>query len=241
MSDELSISRSIPRYIARDTASEANAAGGNASRLAGLDVKDLAIIATVRLFKQVTTDQLLRLYFSEPHTSPASRGVRARRKLRSLVDRGYIARMPRTTGGASGGSGSFIYYPVGTKPRQPNLHTIDITELYVRLRADQFVPEDREHWLKPDAYVQVGKRIYYVEVDRGSEYKTQLKEKMRSYQRAYLKATGSFPQVVYVVTFDPLGLQRRVEFIHDIAKKMEVPELFWVCTMDEFVRANSDN
>ena len=46
---------------------------------------------------------------------------------------GQLSRIPRPVGGWSGGSEGYTYIPAGSRARVPNPHTLDITELFVKL------------------------------------------------------------------------------------------------------------
>ena len=77
------------------------------------------------------------------------------------------------------------------------------------------------------------RRDWYIEIDRGSEYKPQLKEKARAYTKAAKKAGGA-PRVLYVVTFAPRNrIAERVMFIASVIREAEFPEAFEVCRLDE--------
>jgi len=147
-------------------------------------------------------------------------------------------------GGYGGGSGEHVYQVPSNRSRGPDFHTLDIAELYVRMaevtarNGAQLVAFDPEPWahtrighteLKPDAFVDLGTFRFYIEVDRGSEYRSQLAAKMRRYVRAYDQAEGgTFPLVVWVVP--DLDRQR---FVQGVVKRQAVPELFAVVLFDE--------
>lgn len=104
----------------------------------------------------------------------------------------------------------------------------------------EFSPEDQ--FLegiksKADAYLwcQVnGKKNHYlIEIDRGSETKTQLKIKLRAYTKA-ANRSQHFPHVVFIVTFNPTGkLEDRANMIKALCDLEEYPEMFKVCVMEK--------
>lgn len=206
-----------------------------------LSTNDHAVLEAVQILGQVTTDQLLRLVFSEPHTSPASRGVRTRRTLRRLYKAGMIDRLGMAEGG-------FVYTPRGSRTHRIDPHELDLSELYIRLagaemtrrlKVLEFSPREiiNQSRTKSDAYLWIEidgqRRDWYLEIDRGSEYKPQLKEKARAYTKAAKKAGGA-PKVLYVVSFAPRNrIAERVMFIRSVIREAEFPEAFEVCTLDE--------
>ncbi len=207
-----------------------------------LSPRDLAIIQTVTRHRQIESHQLRRLYFEDG--SPASRGVRQRKALARLVKWGEIQRLPRPVGGYSGGSGAHVYLPMTSKARHPDAHTLDLTELYVRLvESGQLNRFDPEPWchinvghveLKPDATVKTqtprGTFNAFVEMDRSTEWRSQLAAKMRRYCTAYEKWKGStFPQVVFIVHD-----QDRLRLIRDLGKRQEV-QLFKTVLFEDAV------
>ena len=224
----------------------------NTSRLSP---RDLAVIRSVRLLSQVTTAQLQRLHFSEPETSPVSRPGRTRRALRRLVVAGEIARVEtRGIGHHIGGSDSYTYTPPRRTARVRKPHTVDVAELYVRLRGEEvagrcrmlefacenlFV-EGRKN--KVDAYVwletSAGRSDWYIEVDRGSEDRDDIKAKVRAYTVAARKR-NPFPRVLFVVTYNyERPLEDQVALIKSVIKRAEFPEMFGVCmSFDEAIAA----
>jgi hypothetical protein len=135
-----------------------------------------------------------------------------------------------------------VYAPVDSKARIPNLHTLDVTELAVRLvhqpaRPVEFWPEPWSHeiWgavsLKPDAYIKVGKRHFFLEIDRSTEYASALSAQMNAYLRAYYGMDGgSFPQVLFICH----SLERR-RFIEREVDKKSLKALFKVCLFDDAI------
>jgi hypothetical protein len=125
---------------------------------------------------------------------------------------------------------------VDSKARIPNLHNLDVTEIGVRLIEQpatllEFWPEPWCHdsWggvqLKPDAYVKVGKRHFFVELDNGTEYASALSAQMNAYLRAYYGMDGgSFPLVLFVC-----HSPERQKFIQREIDKKSLRALFEVC------------
>jgi hypothetical protein len=137
----------------------------------------------------------------------------------------------------------------------PDMHTLDIVELYVSLtecgpKALTFRPEPWSYTpvggveLKPDAYVRIqtvsGTYQYFLEVDRGTEYRPQLAAKMRHYVRAFYSGPegadsddifpeGIFPEVVWIVPDD-----ERLEFVQSVIRRQKEP-LFTVVRFDRAV------
>lgn len=218
--------------------------------LRGASARDQVIVETVERFRQITAGQLRRLHFADG--SEASRAIRQRRVLARLVRDGMVSRLPRPIGGGDGGSGGYVYQPVGSRARIANPHTIDIAELHTRLREAErggclrlldAAPEPYCHAhldglvLKPDYYVRLqsaaGTFRYFIEIDRGTEWRPQLRAKLRAYGRAFGSWTEpTFPKVVFLV---PDELRRA--FIAAITRRESRPELFDVTT---FAAAVSD-
>lgn len=212
----------------------------NSARLSN---RDGNIISLVTRFRQVSAEQILRLYFSD--NSPASRNVRMCRALKRLTKWGCIGRIPRAIGGHNGGSTGYIYIPPTSRARLPDPHTLDITETFVRLwesgiTIHAFQPEPYCHTnvghveLKPDAYLKLETPTaylsYWLEVDRGTEFRPQLHAKMRRYSQAYEKWEGTFPKVVFIV-HDKL----RLDFIESVIRHQAKPSLFTVVLFEEAV------
>lgn len=215
------------------------------SRLSG---RSAAVTTFVHRFRFVSASQVKRLFFND--NSPRSREVRLSKTMRRLVAWGLVARIPRAIGGFHGGSTGYIYTTPGSRSRQPDLHALDITELYVELvereRAGElklvaFDPEPYSHTymghleLKPDAYVELGvgdkHREVWLEVDRSSEWRTQLARKMRRYVVAYNQwKLPKFPGVLWVVPDE-----QRKRLVESVAKRTGIPALFRVVTFDQAI------
>src|SRR5690242_3792672 len=132
--------------------------------LSSLSPSQRSIVRTVLRYGQASASQLRRLHYSG---TPRGAVVRSSRHLKALSERGPIKRLQHKLL-----SGEYVYTAPDSKARSPNLHTLDVTELYVRLaeecwRQDMpgallFVPEPWCHdtWgsvkLKPDAYIKLG-------------------------------------------------------------------------------------
>jgi hypothetical protein len=140
------------------------------------------------------------------------------------------------------GSGEYVYAPAESKARIPNLHTLDVTELAVslaeqRVRPAEFFPEpwSWSAWggvnLKPDAYIKVGKRHFFLELDRSTEGAAALSGQMNAYLRAYYGMDGgSFPQVLFVC-----HSPERQKFIQRQVDTKSLRALFKVCQFDEAI------
>jgi hypothetical protein len=129
---------------------------------------------------------------------------------------------------------------------------LDVTELAVRLgeqpvRPVEFYPEpwSWNAWggvnLKPDAYVKVDKRHFFLELDRSTEGAAALSGQMNAYLRAYYGMDGgSFPLVLFVC-----HSPERARFIQRECAKKSPRALFQVCQFDEAIGVmsgeNADN
>lgn len=74
---------------------------------AALSERDQAILVDVARFRFLRADQVLRLHFASG--TPVGRQRRCQATLRRLTEDGYLHRHPRSIGGASSGSGRFVY------------------------------------------------------------------------------------------------------------------------------------
>jgi hypothetical protein len=135
--------------------------------------------------------------------------------------------------------------PAGSTTRGAVNHTLDISELYVRL-VERMGPVafDREPWchiqvghmvLKPDAAIDFGNgRTCVIEVDRGPERRPQLVEKLNRYVKALdewdEERLGAFPQVIWTVQD-----RDRLRLLNQLVRRTRVPELFAVILFDEAV------
>lgn len=213
-----------------------------------LSDRDREIVRTVDRFRQVTSGQVLRLFFAD--NSPASRKARMTRTMTRLHKWGHLSRIPRAVGGWSGGSDGYTYIPPTSRARIPDPHTLDITELYVRLREAErtgecvllaYDPEVFAHAtvghveLKPDAYVRLktaqGTYRYFIEVDRGTEWRHQLAGKLRRYTQAFTRwDEPTFPLVMWSVPDEQRG-----RLLESVIKRSDEPGLFAVEVYDAVV------
>jgi hypothetical protein len=210
--------------------------------------RDTEIVTAVRRHVQISSSQILRLYFADG--SPASRGIRMRRSMARLAKWGEVQRLQRAIGGMFAGSSSTIYVPPGSRARSADAHKLDLTELYVRLieaeRASPgyqlvaFDPEPYSHVyignliIKPDAHVHTETggtgRLWFIEVDRGTEWRTQLAEKMRRFCQGYDRwPKRTFPRVLFIVPDE-----QRARLVREVAGRQKHP-LFTVCLYEEAV------
>ncbi len=85
-----------------------------------------ALTDTITRFGQATTSQLRRLHYRDG--SPRGRQVRASRHLKRLADVGHLRRVLGIYDGPQ-----WVYMPRSSGARTADAHTLDVTELYVRL------------------------------------------------------------------------------------------------------------
>lgn len=201
------------------------------------------VLAAVRTHTQLTTSQVRRLLYVG--TVDGTR-IRSQRHLKRLYELGLIRRVWSVYDIRPA---EYLYMPAGSTTRGAVQHTLDISELYVRLceRAGA-VAFDREPWchkrvggvnLKPDAYLTFGVgRDCFIEVDRGPERKPQLTAKLGNYVRAFQgydeeldgEEFPHFPQVIWTVQD---AERRRV--LRQLIKQTRLPGLFSVLLFDEAV------
>lgn len=211
-----------------------------------LSPRDRAIIDTVARLKQVESGQLLRLFFHD--NSPDSRRVRLSKVTKRLVKWGHLRRLPRAIGGWNAGSAGYIYTPALSKARNPQPHTLDLSELFTqlveaerlgKLKLDKYTPEPWCHvevgrlTLKPDAFVRIitdkGTLRLWIEMDEGVEYRAQLTGKLRSFVKAFDKwPDDTYPLVMFVVHDE-----QRQNFIQELTKSQ--PNLFTVQLFNQVV------
>jgi len=155
------------------------------------------------------------------------------------VEEKHLDRLTRAHGGYGGGSGEYIYQLPTSKARAPDMHTLDIAELYVSLvesgaKVLAFDPEPYSYVqvgrveLKPDAYLRIQTVTdayqYFLEVDRGTEYRSQLSAKMHRYVQAFHQwDEDTFPQVVWIVPDS-----ERLDFVQSVIRRQKEADLF-VC------------
>lgn len=210
--------------------------------ITSLSPTQLTVVRTVNRFGQITASQLRRALYAG---TPRGMAVRCSRHLKMLSENGHIKRLPYKLSGYQRGSGEFVYTYADSKSRIPNQHTLDVTELWVRLAERlwalnrpgllSFSPEPWCHdsWggvaLKPDAYVKLGATHFAVEIDRGTEFASALSKQMGDYVRAFYGMDGgSFPQVLFLAHDAD-----RVNFVRREAGKKKVPGLFEVRLFDQ--------
>ena len=209
-------------------------------------------IAVVELLGQVTSSQILRLVFSEPHTSPASRAWRCNRTLKNLVRQSYLRPIESRATGIGAGWSGWVYLPASSTAAKVDHHELDQAQVYVELKEAEAAgqlkildlairePIGAGH-KADDLYVWLeasnGRIDWHVEVDRGTERGPKMRAKLRAYHRAYQAAAGrTFPYVLLVVTFNPLGtISERVKQLRGWIQEQPEPELFHVCTFDELI------
>jgi hypothetical protein len=151
--------------------------------------------------------------------------------------------------GAYGAGVEYVYQLASTTARTPDMHTLDISELYVQLVENQsrqvsnmvFYPEPWSHTkvghvqLKPDAYIEVGGVAYYAEIDRNSEWESQLTAKCRRYIQAidsgHWPEDRAFPLVIWTVPNEA-----RKKYLENIIHRLGETELFQVTLFDEAAR-----
>jgi hypothetical protein len=206
------------------------------SPLASLTSRQAQVVSLINLLGQITASQIRRSLYSDDHAG----AVWSSRHLKRLTERGSIRRLPYKLSGALKGSGEYVYAPVDSKARIPNLHNLEVTELAVRLmnqpvRPMEFWPEpwSWNTWggvaLKPDAYIKLGRRHFFAEVDRETEWAAALSAQMNAYQRAYYGMDGgSFPLVVFTC-----HTPERKRFIQREIAKKSVSGLFQVCLFQD--------
>lgn len=184
--------------------------------------RDRAVVEFVGKWNQVQSAHVKQVLFEDVTQTPCDRA------LQRLTDHGYLSRLRmRLVGGSGGGSSQYVYQlgregwrlldMKGTYYRQRaiNLHTLDVTSLYVSLvraeRAGRYVVrhavrEPRTGDLTPDMYIQLdypeeaASLPCYVELDRGTERASKIMDKCVRYWRAYqAQDGGTFPTVLFVV------------------------------------------
>ncbi len=185
------------------------------------------VLKTLLYFRQATSSQLRRLHYRGTERGQI---VRASKHLKRMAE----LKVVRRVWGVYTNIPEYVYLLPDSKARAAGQHTLDITELYVHLKTQSMdIVFDPEPWrwykvgptgLKPDAYVDAGRR-FFLEMDEGTEYRAALTKKMRQYVTAYGQWTEQrFPQVLFVC-HDP----DRLRFIERVIEEQSVSELFSVC------------
>lgn len=196
-----------------------------------LSTSQTAVRDTIDRFGMATASQLRRLHYA--HKSPRGAKVTCSDHLLKMTKRGVIHRIPHPL------NNEYVYAPAGSNARMPSLHTLDITELYVNLHESvnihngvyegKFDPEPwsqrtwRGHKVTPDAYIEIGGRKYWAEIDLSSESPSVIGKKMNRYVNAFnasYTAVGEeqivFPQVIWFA-----HTQERVRTLQREADKRE--------------------
>lgn len=107
--------------------------------------------------------------------------AKARRRLRRLAAR----RRVRVVGtvNRTGGRPERVF--CRWRPKGDHLlHEVELTELCLRLDAGQILrgPHATDHAVRPDAEVWINGRVYYLELDRGTEGHAQVARRLRVYE-----------------------------------------------------------
>lgn len=192
------------------------------------------ICAGLVKFHMFTASQLRRLNYQGTNKGTKNR---ASYHLKRLTELGYVRRFK----GVYAGAAEYIYTPPSSKARRPDMHMLDVNELYVRLEEAHpaeltFHPEPMCHvsvghmLLKPDAYIDLGHMRYFIEMDEFTELSLAiLSAKMRRYVTAYEHWPDStFPLCVWVC-HEP----DRRRFIMEAIRRQSIPELFECVLFDE--------
>lgn len=95
-------------------------------RFSSLSSAQAAVLQAVTKHGQLTASQVRRLLYEG---TPRGTYVRSSRHLKKLTELGLLRRFQ----GVYYGDAEYIYMPAGTTTRGPVFHTLDISELYVRL------------------------------------------------------------------------------------------------------------
>jgi hypothetical protein len=203
-----------------------------------LGERDAAVLGDLARVRLLTGRQLERLHFHTLATANA-RGSARRRSLGRLTHAGLVTTLPRQVGGVRAGSAGLVYTPTTAgyrllHPSEPRhrhwpvgwpfvLHTLDVAELYVRLRererlcGERLVRFDAEpaSWhrsagqlVKPDAFAvrEVGRweEHLWLEVDRATESLPALARELRRYlDLASSGGSGPLGVLPYVVITVP--------------------------------------
>lgn len=206
-----------------------------------------AVVHLINRFGMATTSMVRRSLYVGTKRGTITRSTY---HLRVLTERGAIKRLPYRLGGYLKGAGECVYVPITSKARIPNLHDLDVTELFVRIaehreihgRDSKFIyrPEPWSHdtiggvLLKPDAFIEINGKHWFVEADFESEFASVLSAKMNKYTSAYLNLDGDetpiMPQVIFTC-----HTPDRKEFIQREINKKPVRALFKVVLFDDAI------
>jgi hypothetical protein len=183
--------------------------------------RDQAILLDLARVRLLTGQQIERLHFAGLRSTNAGGSAR-RRTMQRLQERRLVATLPRRIGGVRAGSAGLVYtldsagqrmaaainggrtasrrrpWPIGWQFVQ---HTLDVAELYVRLKElerfgatrvvnyqaepSSWYVSRRGHGVKPDAYVTYLDDDWelhrWLEVDRATESLPTLRRKLSAY------------------------------------------------------------
>jgi hypothetical protein len=213
-----------------------------------LSMRDIVILRDLLRVRLLTGRQLERLHFADLATVNARSSAR-RRSLGRLSRLGLVTTLPRRVGGERAGSAGVVYSldskayryaelwlePPGTLPERTRRpwaigwpfvqHTLDVAELYVRLRERErrgglrltsFTAEPASWYrtpagaLKPDAHAiyETGawEEHWWLEVDRATESMPTIRRKLLAYvdlvNRGDPGPNGVLPRVLVTVPTD---------------------------------------
>lgn len=218
-----------------------------------------AVVDLVDRFRIVSSSQIKRAIYRRG--TECGRRTRHGDHLLKLYNRRQIQRLSeRYTFGP--GAAQYIYVPAKSNRQEYDRHTIEVTELYVRLveSADKgeltaggeisfrdelaFDPEPYSHreWggqvVNSDAYVVYRGRHWALELDRGTEwgaaFTAQLTKYIKAYQASFVE-DGEEPLTfphVLWITHNP----KRLAYIRREIEKKRVPGLFRACLFNDFVK-----
>lgn len=248
------------------------AVGGIRSKLLP---RDLALISFLAEVRWATSKQVQRLFFADG--SPLSNARRAQACLLRLTELGVLVRPDRRIGRSSGSDHycyalsaaglTLIQDPASSGRRRiwtPSAtfidHSLDVTELYVRLHEAhrggrleliEFQSEPKcwrdfaapigRMTLKPDAYVRIGQGefedLWFIEVDRGTESVPALLRKFRVYRQYHGSGKEQhhnqvFPRVLWLAP----NLKRLTQLIDAVSEQpADAWKLFGVRLFDEAI------
>jgi hypothetical protein len=227
---------------------------------AELGSRDSCILEDLLRVRLLTGRQIERLYFHKLSTANAQGSAR-RRSLARLVTAEFVTTLPRRVGGERAGSGGLVYqltsrglrlvtarderirqpWPIGWPFVQ---HTLDIAELYVRLRERErsgqlglvhFAAEPA-CWhqtalgpLKPDAFVVLEsgewEEHYWLEVDRSTESLAGLRRKLNRYVQVANLPGGAGPLGVIPHVSVTVPSASRRDLLRQLLSDMPEPAL----------------
>ncbi|MFG2681779.1 replication-relaxation family protein [Streptomyces sp. NPDC048392] len=184
-----------------------------------LSTRDLILLKLVGTFIQLSSTHITEELFSDrSHTVPD-------KVLKRLVQRQFLTVVGRRASGDKGGAGPFVYRLgrygrslLGVEGRQSarmNDHALMIADTFTALRRaeaagllriTEWEVERPVQTVRADLFVAVEypaqerRSQYYLEIDTGSEWERQIREKLDGYWRAAQADEAEyFPYVVFVV------------------------------------------